>query len=753
MQHLPFASAALVMALQPSQAVITGSVRNETTNQPIAGLMVGLTDLDRTAITDSLGRYVFRNVAAGPHHVGVRHFGYSPHTLHALVPSSGTLEINVLMVPVEQRLATFVVRHAVPLGSLSNDQSEQSNTRRLISAIRNDPMNTESDALLSLVGGTVSARPEAPSGLNVRGGAADQVAYTLDGIPVFNPFHVAGLFSSWNPDALAAVDLSTDVRDAGNTSALSGTVNAVTRSPAAQFKSQGSFSTTHARLTVDGPIGRRDAGFLLSMRAGFPGIIAPRRENSYVRGEWGDHIAKLETPAFNGRLKLLSYSSEDETSTPATVSDTVVTRENAGRNMFAWSGHSVGAEYTRAMGHAQLRAVGWSATSDASSAWTAADGPVTMSSSRRNRGALVSATFNSSRSKTLAGFRAEQMATTYALDFAPNVASNLRMNSRTGLATGFLQNERVVGRVTLLAGASLAAFAHRLHANPFAEARLRANEQFSVSGSYTHRNQYAQSMRNGENVTGIVFPAELFVSAARNGVPVATSDLGVFGAEFNKSGALRAAVQLHAQRLQNVVVIAPFDGEPFATRTAGLGHGRTHGLSLDIAFSQARYGVVANYGFQQVQYTSGEVSYMPSHGAKHAFGSGVILFPTPTASIRIGVTALGGRRTTAVASAFEWEACNLKDRGCEFSGSPRSSVQSPGGLSLPLYVRADVGVRKHWHLQARGRSVEIALFGAFTNVLGRGNVLTFAPDAVSGAMTPISMRPQAPLVLGLDWHY
>ena len=62
-----------------------------------------------------------------------------------------------------------------------------------IAALRNHPLLGEPDAFQALAGGEVVLRAESPSGVHLRGGASDQTAYLLDGIPVFSPFHSAGV--------------------------------------------------------------------------------------------------------------------------------------------------------------------------------------------------------------------------------------------------------------------------------------------------------------------------------------------------------------------------------------------------------------------------------------------------------------------------------------------------------------------------------------------------------------------------------
>src|SRR2546422_82289 len=186
-----------------------------------------------------------------------------------------------------------------------------------ISAVWSHPLLAEPDVFQALGGGEVVLRPESPSGVHIRGGASDQTAYLLDGIPVFSPYHTGGLFSAWNPDALSRLHVASVTPSLMYPHALSGAVEAVTRAPRDRPHAQGSFSTTQARLTLDGPLGVAAASYLISLRSGFPGVIAPNDEASYLRGETGDWLAKLELPALGGRVRLLGYGSENEVNTAA----------------------------------------------------------------------------------------------------------------------------------------------------------------------------------------------------------------------------------------------------------------------------------------------------------------------------------------------------------------------------------------------------------------------------------------------------
>ncbi|MFL5534080.1 MAG: carboxypeptidase-like regulatory domain-containing protein, partial [Gemmatimonadales bacterium] len=82
---------AILLLAQTPQASIAGVVRDAESGARLADAMVALTDLNRSVTTDSLGRYRFLDLPAGPQHLTVRRIGYSLRTLHAFVPDQGLL--------------------------------------------------------------------------------------------------------------------------------------------------------------------------------------------------------------------------------------------------------------------------------------------------------------------------------------------------------------------------------------------------------------------------------------------------------------------------------------------------------------------------------------------------------------------------------------------------------------------------------------------------------------------------------------
>jgi hypothetical protein len=743
----------LVLALQDvPQASIVGAVRDEQTGAPLAGAVVALPDLDRVTLADVTGRYRLPAVPAGPQHVAVRFLGYTPRTIHALVPSSGVLEIGVALRPEPLRLRTIEVRPPIALSGLDPDGHEDVSDRALsMAALRNHPLLAEPDALQGLVGGEVVLEPESPSGLHVRGGGSDQVGYLLDGIPVLSPYHSAGLFTGWNPDALAGIRLSAAAPPLEAPAALAGVVTADTRTPGPGHGAQGSLATSQARVTFDGPLGLADAGYLVSLRTGFAGYPVPQGDPSYLRSESGDWLAKVEAPAFGGRVRLLGYENENEVSAAAGLGKP---GEPPGRNRFEWGGRSLGLDWRREGEGIGARITLWSAAAAAAAEWNARDGLVALDARRKDLGLLLALEQGPVGARTTMGIRVERRTTRYAtVPLAPD-AGSWSLAARTLDASGFARHRRALGaRATLDAGVALGTGSAGPHFLPRARLTWSPSRRWSLSAGYLLLRQPEQSLRNPESVVGNIFPADLFIGSGAPGIPEARAQQTVVTADYLATRGVRLSAQAYRRTTRDQALVAPRTAEPFARGGVVVGSGSARGIALSASAREARVGVVASYGLQEVRLSWGDSTYVPSHGTTHLLQAGVIVFPSPTLSLRLGAAAAAGRRATTVAGSFEWEACNLLDRGCEFGGSPHLGPEPPGARRLPGYLRLDAGVRQHWHVRVAGRDASVALFGTVTNLIGRRNVLTYAVDPATGQVAPIDMRPLAPLVLGLDWRF
>ena len=130
----------------------------------------------------------------------------------------------------------------------------------------------------------IQAASDISSGLYVRGGGPDQTLVLLDQVPIYNPTHAFGFFSTFNADGIDKVTLYKGAYPAQYGGRL-GAVLDVTNRAGSREKTKAKFgiSTIAARGTVDGPIGK-NATYLVSARRTYlePILSALRNEDNQI---------------------------------------------------------------------------------------------------------------------------------------------------------------------------------------------------------------------------------------------------------------------------------------------------------------------------------------------------------------------------------------------------------------------------------------------------------------------------------------
>lgn len=754
-----------VLLAQPDGVTLAGTVRDAQSRKPVVGARVVLADLGRATVSGEDGRYAVRAIPPGPQHVEVRRLGYATRLLHVFVPAAGAMQLDLALQPEPLVLRTLEVFAPVIVRGVETDSARYPPTDVALSAaaVRNHPLLAEPDVLAALSGGAVTIQPESPSGLHVHGGRTDQVTFLLDGVPVLSPYHALGLFSAWNPDALAHVRLDPVPDGIATPDALAGVVAAQTRRPANDVHAAGAFSSSQARVTMDGPLPLDSGGFLVSARLGFPGYPVPEEEVSYVRGQGADWLATLHAALAGGELRLLGYENRNRTRVAAAVLDEALddaewedVRGTILENRFDWSGRSWGGEWARRLHRGRLRIRGWHASADASAHWAGAtEGPLRLASARRDvGGALV---FEAGQGSTITtwGARVSRSGTRY--DVTPLGLGAVALAARetgTLVAAASVEHSRPLSSsIHLEAGMVGALYDASPRLAPRLAMRWLPHRTSTLTLSLARTYQSGQSLANGESVVGHLFPTALPVGTGAQGVPLARSDQAILAAELRPAAAVRIGAELYVRGFDGVVLVAPVTAQPFALDTFAVGSGTASGAAVALSVGRARYALIGSYGYERVRHAAGDSAYVPAFAAAHALELGLLLVPRATLSVRLGLRGAFGRRSSELVGPVEWEACNLLDRGCEFAGSPQQRRGSLGALRPPAYLRLDVGARKHWHVHMGRAAAEVGLYATLGNVLGRRNRLTRTVDPLTGEHAWIEMQSRAPLVAGLDWRF
>ncbi len=247
---------------QAKTATLSGTVSSIESNKPMNGAVVLEKIAYRQVVTDQNGHYQLV-LPKGRHTVYVQNIGGFQEQRQIDLQGDGILDMKI-----EENILSLD-EVVVSSGALSHinklDMGVQSMS---IAEVKRLPaVLGEVDVLkgvLTMPG--VNTVGEASIGFNVRGGAADQNLILYDKSTVFNPAHVFGFFSAFNPDMVAGVELykgSIPVNYGGRLSSVLQVEPKFGRSD--KIGGSGGIGIMTSRLSVEGPIDEKTT-FILGGR-------------------------------------------------------------------------------------------------------------------------------------------------------------------------------------------------------------------------------------------------------------------------------------------------------------------------------------------------------------------------------------------------------------------------------------------------------------------------------------------------------
>ncbi|HXB95847.1 MAG TPA: TonB-dependent receptor [Puia sp.] len=185
------------------KATIAGYVRNDKTGEAIVGATLRADTLSLAVTTDQFG-YFSLTLPKGRHVILITDAGMKDTRRPIILYSDGKLDIDM------QDAVTTLKAVIVSAEKTSNTQSVHMGVSRLnIKTIKQVPVVFgEADVLrvvLTLPG--VTSVGEASNGINVRGGSTDQNLILFDDATIYNPSHLFGFFSAFNPDVVKGIEL------------------------------------------------------------------------------------------------------------------------------------------------------------------------------------------------------------------------------------------------------------------------------------------------------------------------------------------------------------------------------------------------------------------------------------------------------------------------------------------------------------------------------------------------------------------
>ncbi len=242
---------------QPTDsATLTGEVVDAESGGglPLANVRLDGTRYGTTTSQD--GTFTLTGVPPGQYVVVVSYVGFETLQRDLDLSSGETREVTFELTPRDLEVeGVTVTGDRVERDELGTTTISPAEVKQLPSILQPDLFRS-----LQLLPG-VKAASDFSSGLYVRGGSPDQTLVLLDEATLYNPTHVFGFFSTFNPDAIGDVVLYKGGYPATYGGRLGAVVDIQTKKPSQSDVSGGAgFGLLSSGAYVQGPYDLRDGG-------------------------------------------------------------------------------------------------------------------------------------------------------------------------------------------------------------------------------------------------------------------------------------------------------------------------------------------------------------------------------------------------------------------------------------------------------------------------------------------------------------
>ena len=237
-------------------ATLTGAVKDSASGEPLIGVNVFLENTTLGAATDMNGFFVIPAIPPGTYTVVFQYMGYK------------SLKKRMRFFPGKSKILHISLKKTVlKLGSVEVTAESQKEFDRTVEPgvvtlspreLQKMPAFIESDIFRSLqMLPSVKSSGDYNAALYVRGSNPSENLTLLDGIAIYNPYHLFGLFSTFNTDAVKEVNFMVGGFPARYGNRNSSVLNVITKDGNRKFfDAEGDVSLLSSKILIEGPLPR-----------------------------------------------------------------------------------------------------------------------------------------------------------------------------------------------------------------------------------------------------------------------------------------------------------------------------------------------------------------------------------------------------------------------------------------------------------------------------------------------------------------
>jgi hypothetical protein len=261
----------IIIAPATKSSTLSGHVIDAQNGEDLIGANIFVLQLNQSTSSNSYGFYSL-TLPAAHYELLVSCVGYTPKKLMVTFAASDQ-SFNIQLEKKVSELREVTITRKNGFDSLQPLAPAQQLQWDLL---REQPFfKGEADVVkaLQMQNGVVGIT-EGSSSLFIRGGNRDQNLMLLDEAVVYNPAHLFGITSVFNPDALKNIQLYKDDIPANFGGRLSSVIDArMADGDDKAFRVKGGMSLLSARLSLEGPVVKERGSFLITARRSIANLL------------------------------------------------------------------------------------------------------------------------------------------------------------------------------------------------------------------------------------------------------------------------------------------------------------------------------------------------------------------------------------------------------------------------------------------------------------------------------------------------
>ncbi|MDX1531728.1 MAG: TonB-dependent receptor, partial [Rhodothermales bacterium] len=649
--------------------------------------------------TDPEGQFVIAGLRPGRYAVRVSYVGFASYADTLALGAGERVTLAVALAPDAAELEGVEIEAAGPAGTSVPVGLVQVRPADLAALPQPDP-GGDLASYLAVQPGVVTVGDRGGQ-LYVRGGEPTQNLVLVDGMRVFQPFHIVGFYSAFPSDLVRYADVYAGgfgARYGGRTSSV---IDVTTRHGNKQrVEGAASVAPFLAAVQLEGPLVPGDVSFVASVRESVVERVAEPVLGESLPYRFGDVFGKVHayiSPTSHVTASALHTHDRGDLSGLGSRTEVGWTNTAAGGRFF----------YLPASFPAVLDV---SAYYSAYASDFAAEGAPARAADVESFGGEFALDYLLGRQRVRFGFSAQTLRFRYTFDTAERLQEENTTEGSIFVAGDF----QPAPRLRVEPGLRLQTFPAQQR-NVSLEPRLRA--AYAVGAGHTLSAAFGLYRQELIGITDARDIGDVFIAWAPipQNAPTPAALHYILGWDARLRPWLLLGAEAYAKDLRNMQLLV---GERGLVRT----HGEAFGLDLRAEWRRAPFYLLATYGLSSVVYRSAEETYRPPHDRRHR-----VRF---VGRWRSGPWAVALRFEVASGRPFMrlrglYYALDDVELGGDFLTAPGTITALEGGAPFealtPPYHRLDLAVERRFDVG----TAALTAYASVVNAYDRANFFYF----------------------------